>query len=157
MEANKHRQFELFCELELGGRLSGCIIESLTPNAIARATRAGARTGLQLPGRGGTQGFDSSSPARARSVVVARAAWVHEVGGSIPSWRAFGGGRFCPACFFALLPSAAIYILAKVLNSRLLLNCKSPYRLVVRTSRRGRDNPGSTPGAVICSMPTSVL
>ena len=24
-----------------------------------------------------------------------------------------------------------------------------PHRLVVRTSRRGRDNPGSTPGAVI--------
>ena len=26
---------------------------------------------------------------------------------------------------------------------------QSPYRLVVRTSRRGRDNPGSTPGVVI--------
>ena len=25
-----------------------------------------------------------------------------------------------------------------------------PHRLVVRTSRRGRDNPGSTPGAVMC-------
>ena len=25
-------------------------------------------------------------------------------------------------------------------------NTKSPHRLVVRTSRRGRDNPGSTPG-----------
>ena len=25
-----------------------------------------------------------------------------------------------------------------------------PHRLVVRTSRRGRDNPGSTPGGVIC-------
>ena len=24
-----------------------------------------------------------------------------------------------------------------------------PHRLVVRTSRRGRDNPGSTPGVVI--------
>ena len=24
--------------------------------------------------------------------------------------------------------------------------CRCPYRLVVRTSRRGRDNPGSTPG-----------
>ena len=29
----------------------------------AGVTRAGARTGLQLPGRGDTQGFDSSSPA----------------------------------------------------------------------------------------------
>ena len=27
-----------------------------------------------------------------------------------------------------------------------------PHRLVVRTSRRGRDNPGSTPGAVIVAM-----
>ena len=26
-----------------------------------------------------------------------------------------------------------------------------PHRLVVRTSRRGRDNPGSTPGAVIAA------
>ena len=25
-----------------------------------------------------------------------------------------------------------------------------PHRLVVRTSRRGRDNPGSTPGEDIC-------
>ena len=24
--------------------------------------------------------------------------------------------------------------------------CRGPHRLVVRTSRRGRDNPGSTPG-----------
>ena len=28
--------------------------------------------------------------------------------------------------------------------------CSSPHRLVVRTSRRGRDNPGSTPGEDIC-------
>jgi len=28
----------------------------------------------------------------------------------------------------------------------------SPYRLVVRTSRCGRDNPGSTPGGDICDM-----
>jgi hypothetical protein len=27
---------------------------------------------------------------------------------------------------------------------------RSPYRLVVRTSRCGRDNPGSTPGEDIC-------
>ena len=27
--------------------------------------------------------------------------------------------------------------------------CKSPHRLVVRTSRCGRDNPGSTPGVDI--------
>ena len=27
-----------------------------------------------------------------------------------------------------------------------------PHRLVVRTSRRGRDNPGSTPGVDICSQ-----
>ena len=27
-----------------------------------------------------------------------------------------------------------------------------PYRLVVRTSRCGRDNPGSTPGGYICIM-----
>ena len=32
---------------------------------------------------------------------------------------------------------------------------KSPYRLVVRTSRRGRDNPGSTPGEDILSNMTS--
>ena len=31
----------------------------------------------------------------------------------------------------------------------LCLRCRRPHRLVVRTSRRGRDNPGSTPGAVI--------
>ena len=29
---------------------------------------------------------------------------------------------------------------------------RRPHRLVVRTSRRGRDNPGSTPGAVNCSQ-----
>jgi hypothetical protein len=28
---------------------------------------------------------------------------------------------------------------------------QSPYRLVVRTSRCGRDNPGSTPGEGICA------
>ena len=27
---------------------------------------------------------------------------------------------------------------------------RGPHRLVVRTSRRGRDNPGSTPGEDIC-------
>ena len=31
--------------------------------------------------------------------------------------------------------------------------CHGPHRLVVRTSRRGRDNPGSTPGAVISPLP----
>ena len=31
-----------------------------------------------------------------------------------------------------------------------LLRQQRPYRLVVRTSRRGRDNPGSTPGGDIC-------
>ena len=31
-----------------------------------------------------------------------------------------------------------------------LLASKCPHRLVVRTSRRGRDNPGSTPGVDIC-------
>ena len=30
-------------------------------------------------------------------------------------------------------------------------NSARPHRLVVRTSRCGRDNPGSTPGAVISS------
>ena len=30
---------------------------------------------------------------------------------------------------------------------------QSPYRLVVRTSRCGRDNPGSTPGVVITISP----
>ena len=30
-----------------------------------------------------------------------------------------------------------------------------PHRLVVRTSRRGRDNPGSTPGAVSIEIPNS--
>ena len=28
---------------------------------------------------------------------------------------------------------------------------RGPHRLVVRTSRRGRDNPGSTPGEDICT------
>ena len=33
---------------------------------------------------------------------------------------------------------------------------QSPHRLVVRTSRRGRDNPGSTPGVDrSCSGPSS--
>ena len=32
---------------------------------------------------------------------------------------------------------------------------QSPYRLVVRTSRRGRDNPGSTPGVdIFATTPT---
>ena len=31
-------------------------------------------------------------------------------------------------------------------------HAQSPYRLVVRTSRCGRDNPGSTPGEDICAM-----
>ena len=31
-------------------------------------------------------------------------------------------------------------------------HAQGPYRLVVRTSRCGRDNPGSTPGEDICSM-----
>ena len=31
-------------------------------------------------------------------------------------------------------------------NIHIALRIKSPYRLVVRTSRCGRDNPGSTPG-----------
>ena len=31
-----------------------------------------------------------------------------------------------------------------------LLRQQRPYRLVVRTSHRGRDNPGSTPGGDIC-------
>ena len=30
-----------------------------------------------------------------------------------------------------------------------------PHRLVVRTSRRGRDNPGSTPGVVKSLMPST--
>ena len=35
---------------------------------------------------------------------------------------------------------------------KLVLN-KRPHRLVVRTSRRGRDNPGSTPGvATVCRI-----
>ena len=29
------------------------------------------------------------------------------------------------------------------------IEIRSPHRLVVRTSRRGRDNPGSTPGVDI--------
>ena len=32
---------------------------------------------------------------------------------------------------------------------------RGPHRLVVRTSRRGRDNPGSTPGVVKSFMPST--
>ena len=40
-----------------------------------------------------------------------------------------------------------------------MLNYKtsSPHRLVVRTSRRGRDNPGSTPGEDIFILSDSLL
>ena len=47
---------------------------------------------------------------------------------------------------YAMIP-LAVYVCCK----------QGPHRLVVRTSRRGRDKPGSTPGAVLCSMLTSVL
>ena len=42
---------------------------------------------------------------------------------------------------FVMVPLAA-YVSSK----------QGPHRLVVRTSRRGLDNPGSTPGAVICTV-----
>ena len=44
---------------------------------------------------------------------------------------------------------------AAALRTRILAG-KRPHRLVVRTSRRGRDNPGSTPGVDISCVAASV-
>ena len=40
-------------------------------------------------------------------------------------------------------------------HAELLSRHEGPHRLVVRTSRCGRDNPGSTPGAVMHGHPTT--
>ena len=48
----------------------------------------------------------------------------------IPSWHGCITCFLCPAAFEDLFPSPP----------------QCPYRLVIRTSRCGRDNPGSTPG-----------
>ena len=133
---------------------------SLTDSAshtkpLAGVSRAGARTGLQLPGHGDMQGFDSSSPAkrtlspgmrntppdnerqRLYSSVVERQSCKLKVLGSIPS-----GGCCAPA---------------PCISKR--WNCDTSTTLAKRCARR-EQNPGNKHGERVwyryttCNTPT---
>ena len=58
-------------------------------------------------------------------------------------WRGAAGD----GCKVGLLHAtcASVYIWLQLMGAK-LAPAQGPYRLVVRTSRCGRDNPGSTPG-----------
>ena len=75
----------------------------------------------------------------------------YDCGNVVPSLPS--GVAFRSACFFMcealvdLMPQEAF---DRIEIQALCDHTHGPHRLVVRTSRCGRDNPGSTPGAVIC-------
>ena len=79
---------------------------------------------------------------------------MREVPGSIPGTAHLCKPKPCrfASSFFSQglckLRARVFYALGRI-NPSMVLQCTRPHRLVVRTSRCGRDNPGSTPGAVI--------
>ena len=56
--------------------------------------------------------------------------------------------RTLQCCFPKGLQSQIVDHMTKLRDNAFIANTEGLHRLVVRTSRRGRDNPGSSPGVV---------
>ena len=81
------------------------------------------------------------APSTSTSIVDVRQCWLREE--PKPSGRR---SHARPRANGILRSLALLLPIACAVNVHARLGTKGPYRLVVRTSRRGRDNPGSTPG-----------
>ena len=122
-------------DLELDWRLRVLDLGGGTPDS-AKTTQE-HRVGGTLPSNL-VEEWPSSS-----GVAQWLACWAHnpKVRGSKPR-SAMPICRWCPRCSIPLVSGESV-------DSFPCFGIQGPHRLVVRTSRCGRDNPGSTPGGDI--------